>query len=783
MAAHAQHPGRLDALVARLSPQAGGVLIMGAAAVAGSFFLDQPQIALAVLVIGAAMVGLATITKLFAAFFAKKRARAMQAVSAFIESDATPTIVADATGAVLTMNAAARDSLVVQGGDHSTPHVTDLLSAHFADAQQAVLRLQTDARASGAAREVTLGGNGAVELSVHVVADRCFCWRMRENQSDAVPPEAAATQAPSNLPMLTANEAGTVLSMNPAARSMVGARIKSLDALADGALRPGERVAVQTQTGPVTCVPAEVAGGAGRREIYLLPVPESAVDLTDDAWSFFDEVPVALLKVDAQGQILAASRAARELLASAQPTGRNVGDVFESLGRSVRDWVAEAAEGRGLRQSEFLGVADTDDDVFVQVTLNRVKEDGVPVIYAVLNDATELKLLEKQFVHSQKMQAIGQLAGGVAHDFNNLLTAISGHCDLLLLRRDASNPDYGDLMQIHQNANRAASLVAQLLAFSRKQNLRPEALDMRETLAEMGHLLNRLVGEKTVLEQEHPSRLPPIRADRRQLEQVLMNLVVNARDAMPNGGRIVISTEESRLEEPLRHGRALVPAGDYVLVRVRDEGIGIAPDKQTQIFEPFFTTKNVGEGTGLGLSTAYGIVKQSGGYIFVDSVVGEGTQFTLFFPVMLRDGSVPVSGADTGAGTLMAPPDHPAPSPQATVLLVEDEAPVRAFASRALRLRGFMVLEADSAEAALETLKDESVDVDIFVTDVVMPGRDGPSWVREALRTRPETRVVFVSGYAKETLADKQANIPNSVFLPKPFSLNELTAVVQEALQ
>ncbi|MEO1798295.1 MAG: ATP-binding protein, partial [Pseudomonadota bacterium] len=392
---------------------------------------------------------------------------------------------------------------------------------------------------------------------------------------------------------------------------------------------------------------------------------------------------------------------------------------------------------------------------------------------------------------SQKMQAIGQLAGGVAHDFNNLLTAIAGHCDLLLLRHDNTDPDYGDLMQIHQNTNRAASLVSQLLAFSRKQNLRPEALDMRETLADMGHLLNRLVGERVVLEQADPGDLPPIRADKRQLEQVLMNLVVNARDAMPDGGRINISTEAINLTEPMERGRALVPAGDYILVHVRDEGVGIPKEKQAQIFEPFFTTKKVGEGTGLGLSTAYGIVKQSGGFIFVESAPGVGTTFTLYFPVAEVEAE-PVAPALPAAAAL--PTKGPAPnraangaspasaSAKGTVLLVEDEAPVRAFASRALRLRGFTVLEADSAEAALSTLKDESVKVDIFVTDVVMPGQDGPSWVREALRERPDTKVVFVSGYAKETFSDRQASIPNSVFLAKPFSLNELTNVVQNAL-
>lgn len=373
------------------------------------------------------------------------------------------------------------------------------------------------------------------------------------------------------------------------------------------------------------------------------------------------------------------------------------------------------------------------------------------------------------------MQAIGQLAGGIAHDFNNLLTAISGHCDLLLLRHDQGDTDYGDLVQINQNANRAAALVGQLLAFSRKQTLRPETLDMRDTLSDLTHLLNRLVGETVSLTLSHDPVLGAIKADKRQLEQVIMNLVVNARDAMPEGGEIRIETEAITLDAPLERNRARVPPGEYVGVRVKDDGVGIPPDKLQKVFEPFFTTKRTGEGTGLGLSTAYGIVKQTGGYIFVDSTPAVGTCFTLLFPVQTAAAEIPSVGP---AGARAPAPKHG----DGVVLLVEDEAPVRAFASRALQLRGYTVIEADSAETALQLLRDDSLAVDIFVTDVVMPGMDGPSWVREALRQRPDTRVVFVSGYAEGAFGETQSSIPNSVFLAKPFSLNELTDTVHKQL-
>lgn len=273
----------------------------------------------------------------------------------------------------------------------------------------------------------------------------------------------------------------------------------------------------------------------------------------------------------------------------------------------------------------------------------------------------------------------------------------------------------------------------------------------------------------------HDPVLKPVRADKRQLEQVLMNLVVNARDAMPQGGEIRIETEVIHLDDALERDRATLPPGEYVTVKVRDEGIGIAPDKIQKVFEPFYTTKRTGEGTGLGLSTAYGIIKQTGGYIFVDSVEAQGTEFIIFFPVH----------ADLPHAEVQQRDDHKpdqARHGEGVVLLVEDEAPVRAFASRALRLRGYTVLEAESAEDALTTLKDPDLNVDVFVTDVVMPGLDGPTWVREALKERPQVRVVFVSGYAEGAFGDADPDIPNSVFLPKPFSLNQLTETVHQQL-
>ncbi|WP_417525903.1 ATP-binding protein [Marinovum sp.] len=697
--------------------------------------------------------------------------RVLQQMAHFLAGDPAVTVVADAEGEIHHVNPAARarfpdaETLTSQESGEGG-NVAGLLRGLMANPASVVYRLQKKAESQGVASDTVSTRSGQVSLSVHGIGGGLRLWRIEESRA------SAGEQAEAGLlPRLTVGRGGTILFMNAAARKLIGKRVSALDRLSSDPLENGKVISVDTASGPVARLVSEVPLNGGRRELFFLPPPAESESSTS-----FDHLSVPLMKVSQNGIVTRANHEALKLLNVEDVSGKKLADLMEGLGRPVTDWLRDAATGRGQKQSEFLRISRRDREVFVQVVLNRVFEDGEPSIIAVLNDATELKTLEAQFVQSQKMQAIGQLAGGVAHDFNNLLTAISGHCDLLLLRHDQGDPNYGDLVQINQNANRAAALVGQLLAFSRKQTLCPEVLDLRDTLADLTHLLNRLVGERVVLALDHDPVLRTIRADKRQLEQVLMNLVVNARDAMPEGGEIRITTEGLTLDAPLKRDRASVPLGDYVLVKVQDKGVGIAPDMLQKVFEPFYTTKRTGEGTGLGLSTVYGIVKQTGGFIFVDSVVGKGTCFSLLFPVYSEKpaaDAISLALEEEGAGG----PDH-----DAVILLVEDEAPVRAFASRALRMRGFKVLEAASAEEALELLRDPEIEVNVFVTDVVMPGLDGPSWVRQALVDRPEVKVVFVSGYAQESFHDDQAAIPNSTFLPKPFSLVELTDTVQRQL-
>jgi two-component system, cell cycle sensor histidine kinase and response regulator CckA len=754
----------------RTWPLSVTVLVAGLASLVAAYVLTDHFLTLVLSLTGSILFAAASIFAGLALREAAERRAMMTAITRFVEQDHCASFLTDAEGAILMRNKAAGERAPFRPVDT----LASALSEVFINPGAVLFRLQTQAVETGVARDDVVTRRGHLRLSVHRIDSRAFLWRFEDLGERA---GSGRSSDGLSLPMLTTGPSGTILYMNEAFRRLTGGRPRTLDRIfRDLPLHAGRIHQVETAQGPVGYTVAKVQGSAGRTEIYLLPA-ESAGQARVGAtgWEAIEDLPVPLLKVALDGVVMAGNREARALLPMPIGPGTRLSDLLEGLGRPVIDWLCDVAEGRATPGPQYLRGTGAHQDTFLRVSLNLAGQDDDQHLIAVLNDVTEHKSLEAQFVQSQKMQAIGQLAGGVAHDFNNLLTAISGHCDLLLLRHDQGDQDYGDLIQIHQNANRAASLVGQLLAFSRKQNLMPEMLDLRDTLSDLTHLLNRLVGERVMLTLNHDPALLHIRADKRQLEQVLMNLVVNARDAMPMGGEIRVETENRVLLLPLERDRATVPAGSYVVVSVIDEGTGIAPEKLPKIFEPFYTTKRPGEGTGLGLSTAYGIVKQTGGFIFVDSEPGKGTVFMLFFP-----------SYDKPASTPAPQPSAQSPLPirkgEGVVLLVEDEAPVRAFASRALRLRGYSVLEADSAEAALIMLADRALNVDLFVTDVIMPGKDGPTWVREALADRPDTKVVFVSGYAEDAFAEQQALIPNSVFLPKPFSLTELTTTVQRQL-
>jgi len=368
---------------------------------------------------------------------------------------------------------------------------------------------------------------------------------------------------------------------------------------------------------------------------------------------------------------------------------------------------------------------------------------------------------------------VGQLAGGVAHDFNNLLTVIIGNSEFLLMRHQAGDPSFKEINEIHQNALRAATLVGQLLAFSRKQTMQPKVLAVREVVGELALMLRRLLREGIDLKLEHGTDLWPVHADEAQLSNAIINLVVNARDAMANGGTVTIRTANETTATATALGTAIMPAGEYVRIEVSDTGTGIPQEILGKIFDPFFTTKPVGQGTGLGLATVYGIVKQTGGFITVESEVGRGTSFRIYLP---RHRAEQAAAAE---------PERAAPrdvTGQDTILLVEDEEAVRSFAARALRMRGYNVIEAAGGDEALEHVRTAKAPIHLVITDVVMPNMDGPTLVRAVRKIRPDMAVIFMSGYAEEAFRRNDEKAEDLYFLPKPFGLKQLAAKVKEVL-
>jgi two-component system cell cycle sensor histidine kinase/response regulator CckA len=499
-------------------------------------------------------------------------------------------------------------------------------------------------------------------------------------------------------------------------------------------------------------------------ETKVAPETSAPVQSGISAWR---DAPVGVATADANGKILEANSCFAEFFGAA--AGRTLSDLIAQTDRAgISQLIAKAASGSPANQSlelRPLAAPDRMAELFASPS-------GANTAILYLIDVSEQKALETKFAQSQKMQAVGQLAGGVAHDFNNLLTVVIGNSDLLLMRHHAGDPSFREINEIRQTALRAANLITQLLAFSRQQTLQPKPLNLRDAFGDLAQLLKRLVGEGVKVELDQAADLWLVYADAQQVSNAIINLVVNARDAMPKGGTVTIRTADETVTADSHFGTAVMPAGEYVRIEIADTGSGIAKEHLEKIFDPFFTTKDVGQGTGLGLATVYGIVKQTGGFITVDSEVGRGTAFRIYLPRYKGDAAPaeaerPILRDITG---------------QDTILLVEDEAPVRSFAARALTMRGYSVLEAPGGEEALEIVRNHAGTIHLVVTDVMMPGMDGPTLVRAVKRLRPEVQVIFMSGYAEEVFRKNDENASDLHFLPKPFGIKQLAAKVKDVL-
>lgn len=544
------------------------------------------------------------------------------------------------------------------------------------------------------------------------------------------------------------------------------------------------------------------SGGEGQNALSHMIVLDAAKDAADDEDAssararfsrMFHTTPIAIASVDDRGRIGDTNAAFTKMFARAGAR-YNAGETALSElvskdGRAELDKAIKAARA-GQVDTEPVDLvfgehSERSGRFYFSSTPPLEGEEPAVIVHAI--DTTDQRELEVQFAQSQKMQAVGQLAGGIAHDFNNVLTAIIGFSELLLANHRPTDPAFQDIMNIKQNANRAAGLVRQLLAFSRQQRLTPEVLSLNDVLADLTILLGRLLGEKTKLDLQHGRDLWLVKADLHQFEQVVINLAVNARDAMLDGGKLTIRTANVTERESQQLDHKGMEPGEYVLCEVTDTGTGMSQEVMDKIFEPFFTTKEVNKGTGLGLSTVYGIVKQSGGYVYpISEGEGKGTAFRIYLPRHVagaNDDVVDVSEEETAEDdkpiTLATQKDL---TGTGTILLVEDEEAVRSFAARALEGRGYKVLQAGTGTEALEVLEASGGEVDLVVSDVVMPEMDGPTLLNKLRETRPELKVIFISGYAEEAFKKNLEGEEIFAFLPKPFSLKQLAAAVKELL-
>jgi two-component system cell cycle sensor histidine kinase/response regulator CckA len=508
---------------------------------------------------------------------------------------------------------------------------------------------------------------------------------------------------------------------------------------------------------------------------------------------FFQNTPMAIATVDKAGRIARSNaRFASTFEGLLKGDERSILSAVVDRDRSTLEAaIAKAASGQGdiaPVDAALAGSGERWATFFVSAVEEEDRDGEAAIVYAL--ETTAQRTLENRINQQQKMESVGQLAGGIAHDFNNVLSAIMMATDFLLNAHKPTDPSFQDIIQIKQNANRAAALVRQLLAFSRKQTLRPQVLDLGETLSDLGMLLKRLIGEKVTFAGVVVGRdLWPVKVDISQFEQVIVNLAVNARDAMPDGGKLSIRTANVNAADSAKFAYKGMPAADYVLVEVIDSGGGIPPDIMDKIFDPFFTTKEVGKGTGLGLSTVYGIVKQTGGFVYADSKPGQ-TAFRIFLPRHVPGAEetvrqIPSAEAPAIATAMTAAQDAARAAADltghGTILLVEDEEGLRALNARGLSSRGYTVLEAGNGVEAIEIFE-RGDPVDLVVSDVVMPEMDGPTLLKELRQRNPNVKVIFVSGYAEEAFSKNLPSQEQYEFLAKPFTLKQLVSKVKETM-
>ncbi|HWK35318.1 hybrid sensor histidine kinase/response regulator [Sphingomonas sp.] len=753
---------------------------------------------------GFAAAGLIVLAVLFAAARLFPRTSAVTVepdwgvAHAIAATSAEAVAVTDRAGRIVCAN----DRYEALFGGYPTPpnlNVADDDNARLGGAGRAAWR-------DGAGRTVLVVRDNRVEVMVERIGDEMLLWRFKAADATNIVATAMATIAGVNGDRLGA--AGIMAALlGPDGRVRAANRVLRARAMGneDGAIegRDFARFLITDSAGLVR-FEREGLGGNPLRVLQVpfldgddapmlvtlldeepqIAVPAIGSSAASHVRSLIALLPVPLALIDREGRFVHMNDAFTRITgvkASAPPLYPGdlvVRDDKAALADAIRRFAGGAAHSTQMP----VRFAERPDEP-VQISLAGARGLGEAAVLMSVKDNAEEGKLKDQVAQATKMQAVGQLAGGVAHDFNNILTAVIGHCDLMLMRHTPGDSDYDDIQQIKMNSNRAAGLTRQLLAFSRQQTLRPQVLQLPDVISEVSNLLKRLLGETVQLVVNHGRNLGPVRIDPGQLEQVVVNLAVNARDAMlarnqNGGGTLTIETMAVAASQVRGMEDDVLPVGDYTALRISDTGTGIPADVLPKIFEPFFTTKEVGKGTGLGLSTVYGIVKQSGGYIFAESPRGGGAAFTIYLPVHAATAS---SGASPAAAIAAPRPPVADTWGTGTILLVEDEEMVRAVAERALVRQGYHVVSAENGEVALDLLARMDAAPDLLISDVVMPTMDGPTMVRHARARYPKLRILFMSGYAEEQLR-RSIDLDHVSFLPKPFSVQELAEATRDMI-
>ncbi len=700
----------------------------------------------------------------------------------------------------------------------SPPVIDRLFTSAGNEAAAAIFRLHHLAAGAQAAEEtidlVTPQGDlMRYNLKVSALDNQSTLWQVIEAPLDRSVGQDVLAEAPVGL--FTVTKDGDVLATNDVLLRWLGGQDNSLpgtmsefiedpSALLDSPAESGRTVRADTRlitrkgvVSPTVMVAnwhtlssGDIVASValyGHSTLARNDVAQAIATASDFEFQSYSAAPVAVLKLEG-------SHVGQSVISSANPAFAKMSGRGDAPGKTFASVFKDnPGEHRFLERD----TAQTTPDVPFDATLKN-DSGGLPVSVYIVHDAqnptesyaylvnvSARKMLEDQLVQSQKMHAIGQLAAGVAHDFNNLLTAVRLNTDELLQRHPVGDPSYPELQNINTTGARAAALVKKLLTFSRKATRRMERLDVTDTLSDMVVTLRQTLGERAQLKMIHARGLPHVMADKSQIDTVLMNLCVNARDAMESqgGGTITIRSmllprrdvEDSQLAEALNG----IPGDDFVVISVEDTGTGMPADVKAKIFEPFFTTKEQGKGTGLGLATVYGIVQQTGGHLTVDSTLGKGTAFKIFLPAAGPATEAELAVVEKPKAAGRKPADL---AGQGSILFVEDEVSVRGIAAKALRKKGYQVTEAEDGEEALEILEEAETPFDLMISDVVMPGMDGPSLLKAGRQLLGEARIVFISGYAEEEFSDLLSEEPDVTFLPKPFTFAELAEKVKSEI-